>query len=120
MSTLPLGFLPALQNGCAAAPISTQPESKIGVEGVRMPSLSPASAVIGLNVEPVGYCAAIARLNAGAPACSPKIWAKRFLVIGLTRTFGSKLGAEPSVRIRPLRGSIATNAPASAGCPLAL
>ena len=34
------------------------------------PSSIAAIAVIGLNVEPVGYVAAIARLNSGAPIAS--------------------------------------------------
>ena len=35
-----------------------------------IPSSTAANAVIGLNVEPVGYPAAIARLNSGAPLSS--------------------------------------------------
>jgi hypothetical protein len=37
----------------------------------------------------------------------------------LAKTFASKLGKEPSASTSPSRGSIATNAPASAGLPFA-
>jgi hypothetical protein len=38
--------------------------------GVTVPLSSDAIAVIGLKIEPVGYVAAMARLNSGAPlAC---------------------------------------------------
>jgi hypothetical protein len=46
------------------------PSSLIVCVGVTMPLSSDAIAVIGLKIEPVGYVAAIARLNSGAPwAC---------------------------------------------------
>ncbi len=51
-----------------------------------------------------------------AAAAGPRI---RPCVSGLANLFGSKLGSEPIARICPLRGSIATKAPAGAGLPLA-
>ena len=38
--------------------------------GVMIPPLSAASAMIGLNVEPVGYAPEIARLSVGVPVVS--------------------------------------------------
>ncbi len=111
--------LPALQNDCFAAPISMQPGSLIGVLGVMIPWLSAASAVIGLNVEPVGYRPPIARLNRGEPAFGPNSCSRRFWVIGRERTAGSNVGFEPIARTSPLRGSSATNAPAVPG-PVAI
>src|SRR5277367_418162 len=88
--------------------------------GVITPPSSAAIAVIGLKVEPVGYWPLTARLVSGPPAEPVPI---SFLyspgVSGLANLFGSKLGWEPIARICPLRGSIATNAPAGAGLPLA-
>ena len=43
------------------------PVSSIVWPAEMIPLSSEAIAVIGLNVEPVGYCAAIARLSSGAP-----------------------------------------------------
>src|SRR3954469_25400923 len=108
----PFTALPALQNSCSAAPILMHPESLIGVLGVMMPWLSAARAVIGLNVEPVGYRPPIARLKRGEPALAPKSCSRRFCVIGRESTSGSYDGFEPIARTSPLRGSSATNAPA--------
>src|ERR687884_127833 len=105
--SVPFAVRPALQNGWRAAPISTQPGSLIGVLGVMTPSLSAASAVIGLNVEPVGYRPPIARLYRGEPAVGPKSCSRRFCVIGRERTAGSYDGFEPIARTSPLRGSSA-------------
>jgi hypothetical protein len=44
------------------------------VLGVMIPWSSAANAVIGLNVEPVGYPAEIARLNSGAPFSYELSW----------------------------------------------
>ena len=43
-----------------------QPGSLIPENGVITPAVRPATAVIGLNVEPVGYAPAIARFTSGA------------------------------------------------------
>jgi hypothetical protein len=52
-------------------PKFAQPVSVMIVCGVMSPSSSAASAAIGLNVEPTGYEAPIARLKRGEPASSP-------------------------------------------------
>ena len=41
-------------------PIVNEPLQSCGVVGVMIPSESAASATIGLNVEPVGYCPCVA------------------------------------------------------------
>src|ERR687887_498276 len=97
--TVPFAVLPALQNGCLAAPISMQPGSLIGVLGVMIPWLGAANAVIGLNVERVGYRPPIARLKRGEPAFGPNSCSRRFCVIGRERTSGSYEGFEPIARI---------------------
>jgi hypothetical protein len=63
------------------------------IEPVSMMPLSrEASAVIGLKVEPVGYVAAIARLNSGAPLASELSWSNLPCEIGLANRFASKEG----------------------------
>ena len=52
------------------SPSLNSPLSISVVVGEITPSSIAAIAVIGLNVEPVGYVAAIARLNSGAPFSS--------------------------------------------------
>ena len=58
----------ALQN--SRLPILVQPLSVIVVSGVTSPRSSAARAVTILNVEPVGYVDATARLMSGAPRSS--------------------------------------------------
>ena len=68
------------------------PESTIVEDGVIRPSCSAAIAVTGLNVEPVGYVAAIARLNSGAPLASEFSASYLRWESGLANTLASKLG----------------------------
>ena len=68
--------------------------------GVITPASSAAIAVIGLNVEPVGYAPLTARSVSGAGAASPSAEepllpssaAYSLLVSGLANLFGSKVG----------------------------
>src|SRR5215212_1770728 len=48
-----------------------------------IPLSSAASAVIGLNVEPIGYAESVARLSSGAPVA---VGAAQVLVVGLLET----------------------------------
>src|SRR5690349_14212887 len=94
--------------------------------GLITPFSSAPIAVIGLNVDPVGYVPLTARSVSGAgdSAEDPAVWAlpssaaNWASVSGLANALGSKLGEDPIASISPLRGSIATNAPAVAGLPL--
>ena len=72
-------------------PILILPGSLRGVSGVMMPDSSEATAVIGLNVDPVGYSPAIARSYSGAPGAS-WIEANFACEMGRANTLGSKLG----------------------------
>ena len=47
-----------------------------GVDGVMIPALSAASAMIGLKVEPVGYEPPIARFSVGVVMVSLKRWVR--------------------------------------------
>src|SRR3979490_1642687 len=93
------------------------------VEGSITPASSAPIAVIGLNVEPVGYVPFTALSVSGAGDSSlppatlalPSSAAYWLSVSGLANLFGSKLGLEPIASTSPFRGSIATNAPATAG-----
>src|SRR3954454_4642325 len=103
--------LPALHTSCSPPPILMHPESLIGVLGVMRPWLSAAKAVIGLDVEPVGYRPPLARLKRGEPALAPNSCSRRFCVIGRESTSGSYDGFDPIARTSPLRGASATKAP---------
>src|SRR6478736_6094744 len=93
--------------------------------GLITPPSSAPIAVIGLNVEPVGYVPLTARSVNGAGASSPvplvfvlpSSAAYSAFVSGLANLFGSNVGDDPSASTCPLRGSSATNAPAVAGLP---
>src|ERR1700733_575863 len=91
--------------------------------GLITPASSAPIAVIGLNVDPVGYVPLTARLVSGAGASSPEELdfpssaEYSLLVSGLANLFGLNVGHEPIASTCPLRGSIATNAPAVAGLP---
>src|SRR4051795_4748033 len=108
-ATAPWPTWPGLQN--CVRPTVRQPGSLMTDVGVITPVLSPASAVTGLNVEPVGYAPAIARLNSGAPVAFEVSALYVDCESGLAKTDGLNDGTEPSARICPLRGSSATKPP---------
>ena len=56
-----LAYTPASTLWKTVPPRSNEPEQSSDVYGVMIPAVSAASAMIGLNVEPVGYTPAIAR-----------------------------------------------------------
>ena len=73
-------------------PICTEPGSSITVSGVIVPVDRAASAVMSLNVDPVGYPLWIARLIRGAPVFSLLSFLKVDSLSGLAKMLGSKLG----------------------------
>ncbi len=72
------------------------------------PVFRAAAAVMGLNVDPAGYCPAIARSNRGRD--SSLLSCVSFFWLRVTNAEGEKVGYEASARISPVRGSMATPA----------
>ena len=92
MFTGPSASLPALHTSWPAVPIFMQPLSSMTSPGCTTPLLMAASAVIGLNVDPVGYEPPIARLNSGAPPLSPNRRSAVACEKGLDRIDGLTVG----------------------------
>ena len=76
---------------CRVIPPSVnEPPSTIVVVGVSTPLSSAATAVIGLNVEPVGYRPWVARSVYGDPVVFEKTWSTTDCEsLGLVNTEGS-------------------------------
>src|SRR3954447_18563767 len=100
-------------NGCWYAVYTGEHSS--GSLGETRCSCIAASAVTGLNVEPGGYDALIARLMPGWFSCSATVGSRSgaSFVRSLcpTKIDGWYVGYEAIARIAPFRGSIATIAP---------
>src|SRR5919204_2693698 len=115
MLTVPSAWWPALHAVWPAVPSLMQPLSSIGSLGETTPVDSAASAVIGLNVEPVGYAPVIERLKSGAPNLSLYSRSVCDSDSGRERIDGLNVGYEPSPSTLPSRGSSATKPPAVPG-----
>src|ERR1700748_233210 len=84
------------------------PVSSIFLSALIAPACRAASAVTGLNTEPVGYADSYARSSSGALVESDVRKLQTFCENGWAKMLASKPGCEPIARIAPVVGSIAT------------